>query len=182
MTTASRAVPAAVTLTEARSRSAQERRVTHFVQGALALDPDQDDDQFFGPQPTSRSWLPDPAVWGGHIAQALLEAMAGVRNPAQLVRWVPPEPYAAVATAASAAVRRRERSPDVRRPRLLVRRDPVETGGRYYRLLPEGRIDDFDDGVAEVSVVLQDGPRIRAMALRLVGQDGRWRVAALRVG
>jgi murein tripeptide amidase MpaA len=31
-----------------------------------------------------------------------------------------------------------------RDPRLLVRRDPVETGGRYYRLLPEGRIDDFD--------------------------------------
>ena len=167
MTTASRAVPAAVTLTEARSRSAQERRVTHFVQGALALDPDQDDDQFFGPQPTSRSWLPDPAVWGGHNAQALLEAMAGVRNPAQLVRWVHPEPYAAVATAASAAVRRRERSPDVRRPRLLVRRvDVCEPA----------------DGVAEVAVVLQDGPRIRAMALRLVGQDGRWRVAALRVG
>lgn len=25
-------------------------------------------------------------------------------------------------------------------PRLLVRRDPAETGGRYYRLLPEGRL------------------------------------------
>ena len=29
-------------------------------------------------------------------------------------------------------------------PRVLVRRDPVETGGRYYRLLPEGRIEDYD--------------------------------------
>jgi murein tripeptide amidase MpaA len=29
-------------------------------------------------------------------------------------------------------------------PRLLVRRDPVETGGQYYRLLPEGRIEDYD--------------------------------------
>lgn len=29
-------------------------------------------------------------------------------------------------------------------PRLLVRRDPVETGGRYYRVLPEGRIDAWD--------------------------------------
>jgi len=28
--------------------------------------------------------------------------------------------------------------------RLLVRRDPAETGGQYYRLLPEGRIDDYD--------------------------------------
>ena len=29
-------------------------------------------------------------------------------------------------------------------PRLLVRRDPTETGGTYYRLLPEGRIEDYD--------------------------------------
>jgi murein tripeptide amidase MpaA len=28
--------------------------------------------------------------------------------------------------------------------RLMVRRDPTETGGRYYRLLPEGRIDGWD--------------------------------------
>jgi murein tripeptide amidase MpaA len=28
--------------------------------------------------------------------------------------------------------------------RLLVRRDPAETGGRYFRLLPEGLIDDYD--------------------------------------
>ena len=27
-------------------------------------------------------------------------------------------------------------------PRLLVRRDPAETGGRYFRLLPEGRLED----------------------------------------
>ena len=29
-------------------------------------------------------------------------------------------------------------------PRLLIRRDPVESGGTYYRLLPEGRIDGYD--------------------------------------
>jgi murein tripeptide amidase MpaA len=29
-------------------------------------------------------------------------------------------------------------------PRLLVRREPTETGGRYYRLLPEGQIEDYD--------------------------------------
>ena len=29
-------------------------------------------------------------------------------------------------------------------PRLLVRRDPVETGGTYYRVLPEGHIQDYD--------------------------------------
>lgn len=29
-------------------------------------------------------------------------------------------------------------------PRLLVRRDPTETGGQYYRLLPEGRLEGYD--------------------------------------
>jgi murein tripeptide amidase MpaA len=29
-------------------------------------------------------------------------------------------------------------------PRLLTRRDPAESGGSYYRLLPEGRIADYD--------------------------------------
>ncbi|MDA1192387.1 MAG: M14 family metallopeptidase [Candidatus Poribacteria bacterium] len=29
-------------------------------------------------------------------------------------------------------------------PRLLIRREPVETGGTYYRLLPEGRIENYD--------------------------------------
>ena len=33
-------------------------------------------------------------------------------------------------------------SPD--EPRLMVRRDPTETGGAYYRLLPEGRLEDYD--------------------------------------
>ncbi len=29
-------------------------------------------------------------------------------------------------------------------PRLMVRRDPTETGGTYYRVLPEGTIEDWD--------------------------------------
>jgi murein tripeptide amidase MpaA len=29
-------------------------------------------------------------------------------------------------------------------PRLLVKRDPAESGGRYWRVVPEGRIRDFD--------------------------------------
>jgi murein tripeptide amidase MpaA len=29
-------------------------------------------------------------------------------------------------------------------PRLLIRRDPVETGGTYYRILPEGRLTNYD--------------------------------------
>ena len=29
-------------------------------------------------------------------------------------------------------------------PRLLMRRDPTETGGQYFRLLPEGRLENYD--------------------------------------
>jgi murein tripeptide amidase MpaA len=29
-------------------------------------------------------------------------------------------------------------------PRLMVRREPAETGGQYYRVLPEGRVEDYD--------------------------------------
>ena len=29
-------------------------------------------------------------------------------------------------------------------PRLMIRRDPIETGGRYYRILPEGLLKNYD--------------------------------------
>ncbi len=35
-------------------------------------------------------------------------------------------------------------------PRLMVRRDPVETGGQYYRLLPEGRIEGYDGSMLKL--------------------------------
>jgi aerobic-type carbon monoxide dehydrogenase small subunit (CoxS/CutS family) len=38
------------------------------------------------------------------------------------------------------------------------------------------------DGVAEACAVVIDGARVRALAMRLVGLDGRWLVEALQVG
>jgi murein tripeptide amidase MpaA len=34
--------------------------------------------------------------------------------------------------------------PHPEEPRLMIRRDPIESGGTYYRLLPEGRIANYD--------------------------------------
>jgi murein tripeptide amidase MpaA len=35
-------------------------------------------------------------------------------------------------------------------PRLLVRRDPAETGGKYYRVLPEGYLKNYDGATIEI--------------------------------
>ncbi|MGE5073974.1 MAG: M14 family metallopeptidase [Anaerolineae bacterium] len=35
-------------------------------------------------------------------------------------------------------------------PRLLIRRDPAETGGTYYRILPEGRLQNYDGVTIQV--------------------------------
>lgn len=35
-------------------------------------------------------------------------------------------------------------------PRLMVRRDPIETGGKYYRILPEGLLKNYDGATINV--------------------------------
>jgi murein tripeptide amidase MpaA len=37
-------------------------------------------------------------------------------------------------------------------PRLLTRREPTETGGQYYRLLPEGPIEDYDEVLIHIQL------------------------------
>lgn len=36
-------------------------------------------------------------------------------------------------------------------PRLMVQRDPIETGGTYYRLLPEGRLENYDGALVSLA-------------------------------
>ncbi|WP_406831777.1 Rv3235 family protein [Pedococcus sp. KACC 23699] len=135
-----------------------------YVQDALAVDFSlRSDHDLFGEQPTRRDDLPDPRDWAAHIAQALVEVMAGVRPAPQLLRWTTPEVYAVVARRAAVSARRG--MPPARR--TVVR---------------SLRICEPADGVAEASAVVVDGGRVRALAMRLVGLDGRWRVEALQVG
>lgn len=134
-----------------------------YVQDALAVDFDLcSDEQLFGERPTRRHDLPDPAQWGGHIAQALVEVMAGARPAPQVLRWTTSEVYAVVARRAAVSTLRR-----------------VGTRRTVVRSI---RVCEPADGVAEVSAVVVDGGRVRALALRLVGLDGRWQVEALQVG
>lgn len=168
-----RPLPAAVSLEEAvrLSRLAREAREgsNGYVQCTFAVDfAAAADEQFFGPQRTARADLPDPTAWAARIAHALIEVMTGLRPAPQVVRWTTPEVYAVVARRSALAARRAAagRAPRVRQV-VRVRRV---------------RICEPVDGVVEAAVVVQHGIRVRAVALRLVGQDGKWRVSALQVG
>jgi hypothetical protein len=135
-----------------------------YIQDALAVDfTGPNDEVLFGAQPTRRSDLPDPRPWAGHIAQAIVEVMAGARPATQLLRWTTPEVYAVVA----------------RRASVSLRRGLPRTGRATVRRI---RVCEPADGVAEACAVVVDGTRVRALAMRLVGLDGRWRVEALQIG
>lgn len=139
---------------------------TPYVQDALAVDfAAASDEQVFGPQVTRAHELPDPRRWAAHIAQGLVEVMHGVRPPSQVMRWTTPEVYAVVARRGSRAGRRRTSSGAAHRTRVL----------RVHVCEPA-------DDVAEAAVVLVDGGRVRALAVRLVGRDHRWVVEALQIG
>ena len=160
--------PAAVPLAEALRRSADEMGHPAYVQDALAVDlMVASDEQLFGPQSTARADLPDPGPWAGQIAQAILEVMSGLRPAPQVLRWTTPPVYAVVARRGALAARRRAAG-----TRSAARRAVVRTV----------HVCEPADGVAECSVVVSEGVRVRAMAVRLAGQDGRWRVEALQIG
>ncbi|MGB7819082.1 MAG: Rv3235 family protein [Ornithinibacter sp.] len=162
-------LPPAISLAEAlrRSREAGDAR-TGYVQDALAVDfTSASDDEVFGPQTTSRVDLPDPAAWAARLGQAILEVMTGSRTAPQIVRWTTPEVYAVVARRGALVARRRAQGRPLQRQRIQVLRV---------------RVCEPANGVAEAAVILRQGSRVRAVAMRLVGQDGKWRVSALQVG
>lgn len=160
--------PPAIPLAEARRRASSECRPGRYVQGSLAeLDfgaTTTDDD--FGPQPTPSANLPDPHEWARRIGLAIVESMAGLRAPTQLVRWVLPEPYLAIVRTSSTANRRLAAGASRIRRRIRVRAVTVCEPA---------------DGVAEASLVMQDDQRVRALALRLIGRDGHWRVETFQL-
>ncbi|GAA4347003.1 Rv3235 family protein [Angustibacter luteus] len=139
------------------SRAGGQVSVQGVLRLVLATPLDEDDD--FGPVPTPRRDLPDPAVWGRGLVQVLLEVMSGQRKGTQLLRWTTPAVYelvrAMTVPPASSAARQRRRS----------------RVGSLHVCEPA-------DGVAELAAVVTGQERTHAMALRLEGHDGRWRVTA----
>ncbi len=117
----------------------------------------------FGPQPTRTEDLPEPTAWAGRMGLAAIEVARGVRPAQQLMRWTSPAIHASLVRRQMRAVRRGRAT---RRP-LVLR--------RVTCCHPR-------DGIVEATVVVQDGGRVRALAMRLQGQDHRWVISALELG
>ncbi len=124
----------------------------------------------FGPQKTASTLLPAPTPWAGRLVQAMIEVVSGVRPVSQLVRWTTAPVYDELC----ARVAR-----------------PVTSAGaggragattRLAEVVRSIRVSEPRDGVAEVCAIVQQGPRCRAIALRLEGLDGRWQCTALQIG
>lgn len=105
---------------------------------------------------TATDSLPNARDTAGVLARALIEALAGFRQIAQLSSHCSPEVFAGL--------------------RSLVR-----PGGPLPKL-QSIRASEPADGVAEATAVFRRGERSAAMAFRLQGIDGRWRVTALQIG
>ncbi len=122
---------------------------------------DSDD---FGPVPTPRDGLPEPAPWAARLVQGIAEVLALDRPLTQLIRWASPEVYEQLRHRVDSRRRQRDARVPVQGRRPTVRSVHVTEPA---------------DGVAEVCALVDDGRRARAYALRLEGADGRWRATAL---
>lgn len=135
-----------------------------FVQGTLAVDFDPEHSgAFFGPQPSRSADLPEARGWAAQMAQALVEVMTAARPAPQVVRFTSPEVYAALTRRATAAARRGASGGRRAVVRTVLTCEPA-------------------DGVVEACAVVVQGDRVRALALRMTGVDGRWLITELEVG
>lgn len=122
-------------------------------------------DAFFAPQRTSTERLPSAEVFLRNVVRGVLEVFAGVREAEQLARWTTEEVYRAVVVRAGLAARARSAR------RMPAPRDVHDI--RSVHLFSPA------DGVVEATVIASARTRTRAIAVRIEGWDGRWRVTAL---
>ncbi len=109
-----------------------------------------------GVRRTTTAELPPATRSGPVLARALVEVLCGQRPLSQLRVHCAPEVFAGLQS------------------RPLTR-------GALGHLL-NVRVCEPADGVAEISVAFRRGERVRAIAFRIQGVDGRWRVTALQTG
>ena len=121
----------------------------YLVPSAFGEIYDEDD----APQPTSASQLPELHQWTMRFAVGVLEIWAGRRQPAQLNSWCHRVIYREL-------VRKSGSEKEVGRIRSIHQSEPL-------------------DGICESTITVRFGNRLRAMAIRFEGVDGRWLCTAL---
>lgn len=109
--------------------------------------------------------LPEPKAWAATFVQAAMEVAGGLRSAGQLVRWTTPEVHAIL-------VRRGTLTARARRGIAMSSKPRVRT---LIACAPR-------PGVCEVSAVIAEPDRVRAVAFRMEGLHGRWRVTELEIG
>ncbi len=111
-------------------------------------------DADMGVQRTATAELPPAARSGPVLARALVEVLCGQRALPQLRVHCAPDVFAG------------------------LQNKPVLRGALGHLLTV--RVCEPADGAAEISVVFRRGERVRALAFRMQGVDGRWRITALQ--
>jgi len=106
--------------------------------------------------------LPDPARFAAVVVTAAAEVLSGQRRADHLARWTTPELFEALARRAGLARRLLGCAPTRLRPRSVHAQPPSH-------------------GTCEVTILLDDGARVRAAAARLETFRGRWLLAALEI-
>lgn len=136
-----------------------------FARAYRAADEAAELNQYFAPQRTSTSELPDPETFLRNISRGVLEIFAGVREVDQLARWLTEDAYRKLVTRANLAARARS-------ARGIPAKRPVHQ-------MVSVRYSSPADGIVEGVVIVRGPARTRAVALRLEGMDGRWRTTSL---
>lgn len=123
--------------------------------------------EYFAPQPTAATELPDPTQLLRSLTQGVLEVFAGVREIDQLARWFSEDAYRKLGARSNLSSRARSArgTPPVR---------PVFEVLSIRQTQPA-------DGVVEAVVVVAGPGRTRAVAIRLEGLDHRWRATSFAV-
>ena len=117
------------------------------------------------PKPGKTGLLPEPKAWAATFIQAAMEVAGGLRSAGQLVRWTTPEVHAILVRRGALTARARRGITTSSKPRV---RALVACSPRA--------------GVCEVSAVIAEPERVRAVAFRMEGLHGRWRVTDLEIG
>lgn len=123
--------------------------------------------EYFAPQHTPADALPDPVPLLRGLAQGVLEVLAGVREAEQLARWLNEDSFRKLVVRSNLAARARSaRGTPATRP--------------VFRILSL-RHSSPAESVLEATLVVAGPGRVRAVAVRLEGLDGRWRATSLAV-